>query len=150
MIFTAVGPAAGPFLFGLFLAVAGLWNLGPGSILAGAAYFIWFLPFFYAALALPFLLTGTFYAVAARRLARPSLLVALITGAVVFWACLAVLYLAGWIAALAGYELPNTDEEIYTLRKALANLATLTGAMAIGVVPSWWLMRDRSAPPRWI
>lgn len=149
-VFALVGPAAGPFLFALFLAIAGLWNIGPASLVVGAGYFIWFLPFFYVPLAVPFGLTGIAYARAARRLARPSLLVALIAGAVVFVGCIALLYFAGWLTAVAGYELRNTDEDIYALPTAFSNLGVLTGVMAIGVVPSWWLTRDRSTRTMWI
>lgn len=150
LVFTAVGPAMGPLLFAVFFAVAGLWNIGPASFLVAVGYFIWFLPFFYVPLAVPFALSGVAYAVAARRLARPSLLVALATCAAVFGVCIGLLYLAAGIATLAGYELPNTDEDVYVLTTIVSNLATLAGAMAIGVIPSWWLTRDRTAPLQWI
>lgn len=149
-IFALVGPAAGPLLFALFFAIAGLWNIGPASFVAAAGYFIWFLPFFYVPLALPFLLSGVAYAVAARRLERPSLLVALAAGAAVFGALIGLLYLAAGIATLAGYEVPNTDEDAYQLLTIVSNLGTLAGVMVIGVIPSWWLARDRTAPLQWI
>jgi len=149
-VFAVVGPAAGPVVFAVFFAVAGLWSIGPGSILAAAGYLLWFLPFFYVPLAAPFLLSGIVYAVAAQRLARPSLLVALVAGLGVFATCIALLYLTAWLADLAGYELPNTDEDAYQLLTVVSNLGTLAGVMVIGVIPSWWLTRDRSAPLQWI
>jgi hypothetical protein len=140
----------GPFLFGVFFAIVGTVNMGPGAWFAGAFYFVWLLPIFYMALVVPFALAGIAYAVAARRYARPSLAVALMSGVVVFAACLAALYLGGWLAASAGLALRDPNADAYSVSQLLSNLQALALTVVIGVAPSWWLTRDRAAPLRWI
>jgi hypothetical protein len=147
-VFVAVGPAMGAVLFALVFAVFGVFNMGIGAPLAAVFYSAWMLPWLYFALALPFLFTGIVYAVAARRHARPSLLVALVAGAGVFTAYLCLLHLFAMLANAAG--LLETVTDGFTMAEFPSNLATLAGAMAIGVPPSWWLVRDRGARLRWI
>ena len=149
-VFAVAGPAACAAAFGVFFAVIGTFNMGPGAWFAGAFYFVWFLPFLYVALAVPFALTGIAYAVAARRFARPSLAVALISGVVVFAACLALLYLGGWLAGRSALALRDLNPDDYSLSQLVSNLGASALAIAIGVAPSWWLTRTRGAPLRWI
>jgi hypothetical protein len=148
LVFLGVGPAMGAILFAVFFAVVGFFNMGLGAPLAALFYSAWILPWLYIALGVPFLCTGVVYAIAAQRYARPSLLMALMAGAGVFTSLLCLLYLLGWLATAGGLEIRNADA--LTFSKFLANLGTLTGAMAIGVVPSWWLVRKRGARLRWI
>jgi hypothetical protein len=147
-VFAAAGPAACALAFGLLFAIVGTFNMGPGAWFAGAFYAAWFLPFLYMALAVPFALAGVVYAVAARRLARPSLLVALACGLVTSVICIGALYLSGWLALVSGFEVEGADA--LTVSQFLSNLVTSVLVVAIGVPPSWWLTRDRTRPLQWI
>jgi hypothetical protein len=147
-VFVGVGPAMGAVLFAAFFGVVGIFNMGLGALLAGAFYAVWFAPWLYLLLGAPFLFTGIAYAIAARRYARPSLLMALMAGAGVFTTYLCLLYLFGWLAGAGGLSISGADA--LTLSKFFKNLGTLTGAMVIGVVPSWLLLRDPGARLRWI
>ncbi len=143
LVFLGVGPAMGAVVFAVFFAVVGFFNMGLGALLAAVFYSAWILPWLYIAFGVPFLFTGIVYAIAAQRYARPSLLMALMVGAGVFTSYLALLYLFGWLATAGGLAISGADA--LTTSKFLSNLGTLAGAMAIGVVPSWWLVRKRGA-----
>ena len=158
-VFVLVGPAAGAGLiiiafavFGLVSMVIGLFMgssyfaMGLAALLAPPFYAVWILPWLYLLLGVPFLLTGIAYAIAAKRYARPSLLLALMAGACAFTTWLGLVYLSGWQATFRGVSIADA----FTMSKLLESIGTLTGAMVIGVVPSWWLVRDPGARLRWI
>lgn len=147
-VFALTGPGACAVAAGLFLAILGTFNLGPAAWFVGAFYAVWFLPFLYMALALPYALVGIVYAVAARRLARPSLLVAVVCGLATGLVGLGVLYLAGWLALASGFAIQGADA--LTVAVFLKNLEALAWSVAVGVPPSWWLTRDRTRPLQWI
>ena len=160
-VFVLVGPAAGAGLFIIVFAIFGLFSMGLGlfmgssyfamglaALLAPAFYSVWIAPWLYLVLGVPFLLTGIAYAIAARRYARPSLLMALMAGACVFTTSIGLLYLSGWQTTFRGVSIPGADA--FTIAQFPKNFGMLIGAMVIGVVPSWWLVRDPGARLRWI
>lgn len=144
-VFALVGPAMSAVLFAVVFSVFGYFSMGLGSLFAAIFYAAWITPWLYLALGVPFLLTGIAYAIAARRYARPSLLMALVAAAFVNTIGLGLLCLLDW---LSGYSLLGAAS--FTTSEFLKGLGTLCGAMVIGVVPSWWLVRSPGARLRWI
>jgi hypothetical protein len=147
-VFALTGPAACAVAFGLLFAILGTFNMGPGAWFVGAFYAVWFLPFLYMGLAVPYAIVGIVYALAARRLARPSLLVAVVSGVATGLVCISALYVAGLLALSSGFAIRGADA--LTVAAFVSNLGALAWAVALGVPPSWWLTRDRTAPPRWV
>jgi hypothetical protein len=160
-VFVLVGPAAGVGLFVIGFAIVGLVSMVLGlfldssyfamalvALVAPLPYAVWLLPWLYLVFGGPFLLTGIVYAIAAKRYARPSLLMALMAGAAVFTTGLSIVYLFAGLANTFAPAILEADASAKS--QFLKNVGFLTGAMVIGVVPSWWLVRDPGARLRWI
>jgi hypothetical protein len=140
VVFTFLGPTVGAMLFVVLFGTVGIITMGPFAIFGGLMYFFWWLPSLYAVYGPPFLLTGLLYALAVRFFAPASLLNAVIAGAVGFAVYLGARY------GLTG-SLAETDKIIGP--HAWSEPQSIAGMILIGVVPSWWLVRDRTRPIRW-
>lgn len=139
-VFPLLGPTVGSIFFVLLFGTVGMLSMGPLAIFAGLTYFFWWLPSLYAVYGPPFLLTGLLYALAVRCSAPLSLLNALIAAVVAFSAYLGARYvLTGGIVQSDLRLGPNI----------WGNPGAIAGMILIGVVPSWWLVRERGGRIRW-
>lgn len=140
-VFPLLGPIVGALLFVALFGTVGILTMGPLAIFAGLMYFFWWLPALYGLFALPFLLTGLLYALAVRLFAPQSLVTALAAAIVAFPAYLGARY---WIMG----SLDTTGSPLGP--HPLTDAGGIAGMILVGVVPCWWLVRDRdSARTRW-
>lgn len=139
-VFPLVGPIVGALVFVVLFTVFGIFTMGPGAFLVALMYFVFWLPALYGVFGLPFLLTGVLYALAVRFFAPESLVTAVFAAAAAFPAYLGARYLIfGTIASGETHLGPNV-------------WADSSAAIwpAVGVIPCWWLVRDRNSPrTRW-
>lgn len=140
MVFALLGPIVWALMFVVLFGTFGMVTMGPAAIFAGLMYFFWWLPSIYAVFGPPFLLAGMLYALAVRVFAPESLVSALIAAIVAFPAYLGVRY---WVMG----SLDTTGSALGP--NALSDLWNVAGLAAMGVVPCWWLVRDRDGRTRW-
>ena len=140
LVFALVGPIVWALVFVVLFGTFGIVSMGPLAIFAGLVYFFWWLPAIYLHLGPPFLLTGVLYALAVRLFAPQSLVTALLAAAVAFLAYLGVRY---WV--MGSFDTPGSrlGPSFFSDPWGVAGFAVL------GVVPCWWLLRDRDGRTRW-
>ena len=137
VVFPAIGPAVGAALVSLLFAALGIAALGVGASSTLTGFFIVFIATIYAVLGPPFLLTGIFYAVAARVTGSQSVVTALLAAAAGFAVYLAGLFLIKGSLSPLGFE--SGAAALYDLQVA--------GMLALpGLFLCWWLVSARSEP----
>ena len=131
IVYPLVGPPIAAFALSMVIGVLGVFSLGPASLLVGVMYLFFWIPLFYAVLALPLFLNAMVYALAVWRFAPPSVLTALAATIPAFVVFVGLLYWTPATFAVAGFPPP---EDLLKDVWSLFYVAPLVAAC-------WWVAR---------
>ncbi len=137
-VFAGLGPLAGPALMWAAVCIFGIFSLGPGALLMFPLYMMFWMPMLYILYGPPFLLSGIFYAAAARFTGQQTLAMAIMATVAAF-----ALFFGG-LLLVTGAVRPVT---VVMGSPMTYELGSTTFNTVIGVVVCWWLVRVRKPKP---